>query len=79
MLPLMTLGGGTVAAWLLTIARNVAINMLPSRRVDPIDPEVLVAMEGKERHEDKTEARFADGISEGGTRSPPKIRGEPSS
>src|SRR5262245_56770842 len=36
---------GTVAAWLLTIARNVSINMLPARRFDPIDPEVLVAME----------------------------------
>ncbi|MFB3738768.1 MAG: RNA polymerase sigma factor [Candidatus Velamenicoccus archaeovorus] len=35
---------GTVAAWLLTIARNVSINMLPSRRVDPIDPEVLTSM-----------------------------------
>jgi RNA polymerase sigma factor (sigma-70 family) len=32
---------GAVAAWLLTIARNVSINMLPSRRVDPIDPELL--------------------------------------
>jgi RNA polymerase sigma-70 factor (ECF subfamily) len=38
---------GTVAAWLLAIARNVAINMLPARRFDPIDPEVLLAMEGK--------------------------------
>jgi RNA polymerase sigma factor (sigma-70 family) len=35
---------GSVVAWLLTIARNVSINMLPTRRVDPIDPEVLVAM-----------------------------------
>jgi DNA-directed RNA polymerase specialized sigma24 family protein len=26
---------GTVAAWLLTIARNVSINMLPARRLDP--------------------------------------------
>jgi RNA polymerase sigma-70 factor (ECF subfamily) len=32
---------GAVAGWLLTIARNVSINMLPSRRVDPIDPELL--------------------------------------
>jgi RNA polymerase sigma factor (sigma-70 family) len=38
---------GTVAAWLLTIARNVSINMLPARRFDPIDPEVLVAMEAR--------------------------------
>jgi len=32
---------GAVTAWLLTIARNVSINMLPARRVDPIDPELL--------------------------------------
>lgn len=32
---------GTVAAWLLMIARNVSINMLPSRRSYPVDPEVL--------------------------------------
>lgn len=38
---------GTVAAWLLTIARNVSINMLPARRFDPIDPEVLLAMEAR--------------------------------
>jgi RNA polymerase sigma-70 factor (ECF subfamily) len=33
---------GAVAGWLLTIARNVSINMLPSRRVDPVDPGVLL-------------------------------------
>src|SRR5512133_2725936 len=38
---------GTVTAWLLTIARNVSINMLPARRFDPIDPELLLAMEAK--------------------------------
>jgi RNA polymerase sigma-70 factor (ECF subfamily) len=32
---------GAVAGWLLTIARNVSINMLPTRRVDPMDPELL--------------------------------------
>jgi RNA polymerase sigma factor (sigma-70 family) len=35
---------GTVAAWLLMIARNVSINMLPSRRsyrVDPADPDTM--------------------------------------
>ena len=36
---------GSVPGWLLTIARNVSINMLPSRRVDPIDPEVLAALQ----------------------------------
>ena len=40
---------GAVAAWLLTIARNVSIDMLPTRPVDPIDPEVLVALEGQTR------------------------------
>jgi RNA polymerase sigma-70 factor (ECF subfamily) len=43
---------GAVAPWLLTIARNVSIDMLPSHRIDPIDPEVLVAIEGREREED---------------------------
>jgi hypothetical protein len=37
---------GTVAAWLLTIARNVSINMLPTRRFDPIDPELIGARGG---------------------------------
>jgi RNA polymerase sigma factor (sigma-70 family) len=51
---------GTVAAWLLTIARNVSINMLPARRVDPIDPDVLIAMHGEDRYEDGAEARVLD-------------------
>jgi DNA-directed RNA polymerase specialized sigma24 family protein len=34
---------GTVAAWLLTIARNVSIDMLATRRFDPIDPEDILA------------------------------------
>jgi RNA polymerase sigma factor (sigma-70 family) len=37
---------GSVPAWLLTIARNVSINMLPSRRTDPVDPELLMALRG---------------------------------
>ena len=51
---------GTVAGWLLTIARNVSINMLPTRRFDPVDPEVLLALEGKRPHEDRTEALVVD-------------------
>jgi RNA polymerase sigma factor (sigma-70 family) len=35
---------GTVAAWLLTIARNVSINMLPSYRSYPVDPEALLGL-----------------------------------
>jgi RNA polymerase sigma factor (sigma-70 family) len=51
---------GTVAAWLLTIARNVSINMLPARRSDPIDPEVLLALEGKRPQEDAVEEQVVD-------------------
>jgi RNA polymerase sigma factor (sigma-70 family) len=36
---------GTVAAWLLTIARNVAINMLPTHRAYPVDPEALLGLQ----------------------------------
>ena len=35
---------GSVAAWLLTIARNTSINMLPSRRAAPVDPDVLLGL-----------------------------------
>jgi RNA polymerase sigma factor (sigma-70 family) len=35
---------GTVAAWLLTIARNASLNLLPSHRPDPVDPEVLLRL-----------------------------------
>jgi RNA polymerase sigma factor (sigma-70 family) len=51
---------GTVAAWLLTIARNVSINMLPTRRFDPIDPEVAVALEARRPHQDTTQAQVVD-------------------
>lgn len=50
---------GTVAGWLLTIARNVSINMLPTRRVDPIDPELLT-LEASGSDEDNTEDRVVD-------------------
>src|SRR5687768_2346736 len=51
---------GTVAAWLLTIARNVSINMLPTRRFDPIDPELIVTLEARRPLEDRTEAQVVD-------------------
>jgi RNA polymerase sigma-70 factor (ECF subfamily) len=35
---------GKVAAWLLTIARNAALNMLPSRGIEPVDPDALVGL-----------------------------------
>jgi RNA polymerase sigma factor (sigma-70 family) len=50
---------GEVAAWLLTIARNVSINMLPSRRVDPIDPELL-SLEANGSDEFGPEERVVD-------------------
>jgi RNA polymerase sigma-70 factor (ECF subfamily) len=46
---------GSVTAWLLTIARNMSINMLPRRRPDPIDPDVLLALQ------DPAPARDGDG------------------
>jgi len=48
---------GTVAAWLLTIARNVSINMLPARRSDPIDPEVLLALEGNSHKRTRSKSK----------------------
>lgn len=51
---------GTVTAWLLTIARNVSINMLPTRRFDPIDPEDLLTLEARRPHQDRTEAQVVD-------------------
>jgi RNA polymerase sigma-70 factor (ECF subfamily) len=51
---------GAVAAWLLTIARNVSIDMLPRRPVDPVDPEVLVALEGKTRDEGEGNDQLLD-------------------
>jgi RNA polymerase sigma factor (sigma-70 family) len=51
---------GTVAAWLLTIARNVSINMLPTRRFDPVDPEVLLALEAKRPPEDVIEGQVVE-------------------
>lgn len=36
---------GAVAGWLLTIARNVSINMLPSHRPLPVDPDVLMGLQ----------------------------------
>jgi RNA polymerase sigma factor (sigma-70 family) len=51
---------GTVATWLLTIARNVSINMLPARRFNPIDPEVLLAMEAERPDEEGASLRAID-------------------
>jgi RNA polymerase sigma factor (sigma-70 family) len=39
---------GTVVAWLLMIARNVSINLLPSHRSYPVDPDVLMGWQDLE-------------------------------
>ena len=36
---------GTVAAWLVTIARNAAVNMLPAHRAYPVDPDALLGLQ----------------------------------
>lgn len=36
---------GTVAAWLVMIARNVSINLLPSHRSYPMDPELMLELQ----------------------------------
>jgi RNA polymerase sigma factor (sigma-70 family) len=50
---------GTVPAWLLTIARNVSINMLPARRFDPMDPELLAAIQAQRPYVDGADAQQA--------------------
>lgn len=35
---------GGVATWLLTIARNISIDMVRMQRADPVDPDIAVAM-----------------------------------
>jgi len=63
---------GSVPGWLLTIARNVSINMLPSRRVDPVDPELLAESPPDGDEAPGTEDRFVDseGIREAVARLP---------
>jgi RNA polymerase sigma factor (sigma-70 family) len=42
---------GNVAAWLLMIARNVSINLLPSHRSYPVDPDDLPELQDGELQE----------------------------
>lgn len=44
---------------MLTIARNVSINMLPSRRVDPVDPALLAEVTNRP-HADGPEERVTN-------------------
>jgi RNA polymerase sigma factor (sigma-70 family) len=37
---------GAVATWLLTIARNISVDVIRMRRADPVDPETLMASVG---------------------------------
>lgn len=54
---------GAVATWLLTIARNVSIDMLRVRRQEPVDPEIMLTMigadPGETSYEDKDRVRNA--------------------
>lgn len=54
---------GAVATWLLTIARNVSIDMLRVRRQEPVDPQVMLTLIGAEpggsSYEDKDRIRSA--------------------
>lgn len=52
---------GPVAAWLLTIARNLALSRARLRRARPVDPDVLASQLAGENSGDGTdEARIAD-------------------
>jgi RNA polymerase sigma factor (sigma-70 family) len=47
---------GQVSTWLLTITRNAAIDAARTRRVDPLDPETLLAL--SERRQEETDDPF---------------------
>jgi RNA polymerase sigma-70 factor (ECF subfamily) len=49
---------GRVATWLLTIARNLAIDFVRVRRQDPMDPHVLVTLQADEGEPGPDEAHF---------------------
>jgi RNA polymerase sigma factor (sigma-70 family) len=52
---------GGVSTWLLTIARNVAVDMVRLRRYEPADPETVLAMQLRSSDEDADEALMAAG------------------
>jgi RNA polymerase sigma factor (sigma-70 family) len=47
---------GHVSTWILTITRNAAIDAARTRRVDPLDPETLLAL--AERRDEETDDPF---------------------
>ena len=51
---------GAVAAWLLTIARNVAVDMLRLRRSVPVDPSALLFLERPAEDVGPDEGRLGD-------------------
>jgi RNA polymerase sigma-70 factor (ECF subfamily) len=46
---------GRVSTWLLSIARNLAIDVTRMRRLDPVDPEVIAAEVSLTSHEPPTD------------------------
>jgi RNA polymerase sigma factor (sigma-70 family) len=55
---------GRVATWLLTIARNVAIDATRVRRVEPLDPEVVVSRLGTVEPEEPPDERLRQALAE---------------
>ena len=46
---------GRVSTWLLTIARNAAVDLLRVRRSEPMDPEALLALEVGEDQDERSD------------------------
>jgi RNA polymerase sigma factor (sigma-70 family) len=55
---------GRVATWLLTIARNVAIDATRLRRVEPLDPDVVVSRLGAVEPAELPDERLRQAVAE---------------
>jgi RNA polymerase sigma factor (sigma-70 family) len=53
---------GAVSTWLLTIARNVSVDMLRMRRHEPVDPEALLMQVNADKSEPDEAARMDEVI-----------------